>query len=106
MLRDIAGNAPAWFDGNAHAAVFTGFKSQALAQSQSGTGGYQQLRLDDTSGQGRAQAATTQHASTWHRSASPGLRPHAIRAAAGHRCLHPVQIELAGAWGLCAAGDQ
>ncbi|MBC3974192.1 type VI secretion system Vgr family protein, partial [Xanthomonas translucens] len=58
------GNAPAWFQGNAHGAVFTGFKSQALAQSQDGTGGHQQLRLDDTPGQGRAQLSTTQHAST------------------------------------------
>ncbi|WP_241751845.1 type VI secretion system Vgr family protein [Xanthomonas translucens] len=58
------GNAPAWFQGNAHGAVFTGFKSQALAQSQDGTGGYQQLQLDDTPGQGRAQLSTTQHAST------------------------------------------
>ncbi|RBC35385.1 type VI secretion system Vgr family protein, partial [Xanthomonas oryzae] len=58
------GNAPAWFQGNAHGAVFTGFKSQALAQSQDGTGGYQQLRLDDTPGQGRAQLSTTQHASS------------------------------------------
>lgn len=55
------GNAPAWFDGNDHPAVFTGFKSQALAESQSGTGGYQQLRLDDTPGQGRAEMSTTQH---------------------------------------------
>ncbi|NZA28139.1 type VI secretion system tip protein VgrG [Luteimonas sp. SJ-92] len=58
------GNAAAWFDGNAHAAVFTGFKSQALAASQGGSGGYQQLRLDDTPGQGRAQVSTTQHGST------------------------------------------
>jgi len=58
------GNAPAWFDGNAHNAVFTGFKSQALSDSQSGSGGFQQLRLDDTPGQGRAQASTTQHATT------------------------------------------
>ena len=55
------GNAAAWFDGNQHPAVFTGFKSQVLADSQSGTGGYQQLRLDDTPGQGRAEASTTQH---------------------------------------------
>ena len=55
------GNAAAWFDGNEHPAVFTGFKSQALADSQSGTGGYQELRLDDTPGQGRAEARTTQH---------------------------------------------
>ncbi|MDH5822330.1 type VI secretion system Vgr family protein [Luteimonas sp. RD2P54] len=58
------GNAPAWFDGNEHAAVFTGFKSQALGASQEGSGGYQQLRLDDTPGQGRAQLSTTQHGST------------------------------------------
>ncbi len=58
------GNAAAWFDGNEHAAVYTGFKSQALASSQDGGGGYQLLRLDDTPGEGRAQAATTQHAST------------------------------------------
>lgn len=58
------GNAAAWFDGNAHAAVFTGFKSQALASSQDGSGGYQLLRLDDTPGEGRAQAATTQHETT------------------------------------------
>ncbi|AHY59614.1 type IV secretion protein Rhs [Stenotrophomonas rhizophila] len=58
------GNAPAWFDGNEHPAVYTGFKSQALADSQDGLGGYQQLRLDDTPGQGRAQLSTTQHATT------------------------------------------
>src|SRR5690606_41465232 len=52
------GNAAAWFDGNEHPAVFTGFKSQAVADSQSGAGGYQQLRLDDTSGQGRVEVAT------------------------------------------------
>ncbi len=57
-------NAAAWFEGNAQAAVYTGFKSQALADSQGGTGGYQQLRFDDTPGQGRTQAATTQHATT------------------------------------------
>ena len=57
------GNAPSWFDGNEHAAVFTGFKSQALAHSQDGSGGYQQLRLDDTPGQGRAQLSTTQQQS-------------------------------------------
>ena len=31
--------------------------------SQGGSGGYQQLRLDDTPGQGRVQANTTQHLS-------------------------------------------
>ncbi|RPE75867.1 type VI secretion system Vgr family protein [Vulcaniibacterium tengchongense] len=55
------GNAAAWFEGNGHPAVFTGFKTQQLADSQHGAGGYTQLRLDDTPGQGRVQAATTQH---------------------------------------------
>ncbi len=59
-----SGNAAAWFEGNDHAAVFTGLKSQALGDSQTGSGGYQQLRLDDTPGQGRAQLATTQHQTT------------------------------------------
>ncbi|GHA82205.1 type VI secretion system Vgr family protein [Cognatilysobacter bugurensis] len=58
------GNAPAWFDGNGHWSVFTGFKTQQLAASGHGSGGYQQLRLDDTPGQGRVQAGTTQHDST------------------------------------------
>jgi len=57
------GNAPAWFDGHDHRAVFTGFKTQQLGSSQDGNGGYQLLRLDDTPGQGRVEAATTQHAS-------------------------------------------
>ncbi|WMJ69541.1 type VI secretion system Vgr family protein [Stenotrophomonas sp. 24(2023)] len=61
---NATGNAAAWFEGNDHAAVYTGFKSQALADSQGGTGGYQQLRFDDTPGQGRAQLSTTQHQST------------------------------------------
>ena len=61
---NATGNAAAWFEGNDHAAVFTGFKSQALAQSQDGSGGYQQLRFDDTPGQGRAQLSTTQYDST------------------------------------------
>lgn len=58
------GNAAAWFEGNEHPVVYAGFKTQALAESQGGSGGYQQLRLDASAGQGRAQLSTTQHAST------------------------------------------
>ncbi|MDR2871405.1 MAG: type VI secretion system tip protein VgrG [Xanthomonadaceae bacterium] len=58
------GNAAAWFDGNDHAAVQVGFKSQELRYSQEGTGGYQWFRLDDTPGEGRAQLGTTQHLSS------------------------------------------
>ncbi|MEO5795082.1 MAG: type VI secretion system tip protein VgrG [Rhodoferax sp.] len=67
------GNAPAWFPGeqgdthtgtdtenntghptgNAHPAVLSGIKTQALSASQTGAGGYNQLVLDDTPGQSR-----------------------------------------------------
>jgi type VI secretion system secreted protein VgrG len=51
------GNASAWFPGesggHAHPAVLSGMKSQDMAASQSGTGGYSQLVFDDTKGQAR-----------------------------------------------------
>ena len=58
------GNAPAWFSGSeaghAHNAVMSGFKTQALAASGQGMGGYNQLVQDDTPGQSRLTASTTQ----------------------------------------------
>lgn len=61
---NATGNAPAWFaggsDGHAHNAVMSGFKTQALATSGAGTGGYNQLVQDDTPGQSRLTASTTQ----------------------------------------------
>jgi len=58
------GNAPAWFAGSeaghAHNVVMSGFKTQALAESGLGTGGYNQLVQDDTPGQSRLTASTTQ----------------------------------------------
>jgi len=63
------GNAPAWFAGDAksqgayaHNAVLSGIKTQALAGSQAGTSGYNQLVFDDTDGQNRTQLSTTQAA--------------------------------------------
>ncbi|MGU7779705.1 type VI secretion system Vgr family protein [Burkholderia sp. PU8-34] len=53
------GNAAAWFAGNDHAAVLTGFKTQDLSVSQHGTGGYRQFMLDDTAGQPGARLYTT-----------------------------------------------
>jgi type VI secretion system secreted protein VgrG len=51
------GNAPPWFPGesggHAHPAVLSGLKSQAMQDSQSGTGAYNQLVFDDTAGQSR-----------------------------------------------------
>ena len=67
------GNAPAWFpgdlrqgeqEGHAHTATLSGFKSQSLDTSQSGGGGHNQLVFDDTPGQGRVLAHTTQ-SQTW-----------------------------------------
>ncbi|MEY2842163.1 MAG: hypothetical protein RI920_200, partial [Pseudomonadota bacterium] len=66
------GNAPAWFpgsasqgdlQGHAHTATLSGFKSQSLDASQGGSGGHNQLVLDDTPAQGRLLAHTTQHQS-------------------------------------------
>ena len=61
------GNAPAWFAGSsghhAHNAVLSGFKTQAMSASQTGSGGYNQLVFDDTPQQSRTQLASTQHAS-------------------------------------------
>ncbi|WP_334165352.1 type VI secretion system Vgr family protein [Achromobacter mucicolens] len=58
------GNAPAWFAGSeaghAHNVVMSGFKTQALADSGQGMGGYNQLVQDDTPGQSRLTASTTQ----------------------------------------------
>lgn len=61
---NATGNAPAWFAGSeeahAHNAVLSGFKTQALADSGQGMGGYNQLVQDDSPGQSRLSAATTQ----------------------------------------------
>ena len=58
------GNAPAWFPGSggahAHAAVFSGLKSQSMQSSQDGGGAYSQLLFDDSAGQPRL--ALQQHA--------------------------------------------
>jgi type VI secretion system secreted protein VgrG len=63
-------NAPAWFPGSgaatevenhSHPAVFSGFKTQALASSQSGQGGYNALVFDDTPDQAGTRLTTTQY---------------------------------------------
>lgn len=58
-LAGATGNAPAWFGGNGHAAVLSGYKSQALGSSRSGDGDFQQLVFDDTAGQPRVALSTT-----------------------------------------------
>jgi len=62
------GNAAAWFpgaeksgrfEGHQHAAVLAGYKSQELASSQAGAGGYNQLAFDDSTSGGRIELSTT-----------------------------------------------
>ena len=53
------GNAPAWFPGNQHAGVLSGWKTQDLSTSATGNGGYRHLQFDDTPGQSRVQLYTT-----------------------------------------------
>jgi type VI secretion system secreted protein VgrG len=58
------GNAPMWFPGesagHAHPASFSGYKSQAMAASQSGAGAYNQMVFDDSPG--RPRVALQRHA--------------------------------------------
>jgi type VI secretion system secreted protein VgrG len=73
------GNAPSWFAGgdssnaaesdaagpkHAHRATLAGIKTQAMTQSQQGTGGFNHLAFDLTPNEPRTQLATTQFASS------------------------------------------
>lgn len=93
------GNAPAWFAGSEaegkgggqgdsaghnHNAVLSGIKTQALAESQSGSGGYNQLVFDDTEGQSRTQLATTQAASALTLGHQLDQRDNARKTDLGH----------------------
>jgi type VI secretion system secreted protein VgrG len=54
------GNAPAWFAGNGHAAILSGFKTQEIGFNRHGTGGGNALIFDDTSRQTGVRLHTTQ----------------------------------------------
>ena len=61
-------NAPTFFAGEAaeahtHGASLSGLKSQQLANTRDGQGGYNQLVFDDTPGQPRIELATTEYQS-------------------------------------------
>lgn len=67
------GNAGPWFPGNQkagelqghqHAQVLSGYKSQSLDTSQSGTGGHNQIVFDDTPAEARTVLSSTTEA-TW-----------------------------------------
>jgi type VI secretion system secreted protein VgrG len=52
-------NAATWFPGNGHDDVLHGFKTQDVAHSHSGSGGYRQLQLNHTNSQSHVQLFTT-----------------------------------------------
>ncbi|WP_354686761.1 type VI secretion system Vgr family protein [Cupriavidus necator] len=101
---NATGNAPAWFagsgeagegdketnskpagqQGHAHNAVLSGIKTQALGDSQNGTGGYNQLVFDDTAGQSRTLLSTTQAASALTLGHHLDQRDNARQAGLGH----------------------
>ena len=103
-----SGNAPAWFPGSQaegrlqahqHAAVLSGHKSQELASSASGTGGHNQLVLDDSAGQGRIELSST--------SAQTRLQLGHLLQQTDNRRLQPRGhgLDLATqAWGAVRAG--
>jgi type VI secretion system secreted protein VgrG len=103
------GNAAAWFpgeknqgklQGHQHNAVLSGYKSQELSGSQSGTVGYNQLVFDDTSGAGRMELSST--------SAQTRLQlGHLLQQSDNHRLQargHGLDLSSA-AWGALRAGS-
>lgn len=67
--QQTSANAPAFFAGqedsaHTHHASLSGIKSQQLATSKSGLGGYNQLAFDDTPGEGRVELGTSEYRST------------------------------------------
>jgi len=103
------GNANAWFPGEAsrgalqghrHAAVLAGIKTQELAGSASGGGGYNQLVFDDTPGANRIELSSTtartrlQLGHLLHQSDNQRLQPRG----------HGVDLATA-AWGAVRAGS-
>lgn len=94
------GNANAWFPGHGHAAVHAGFKTQELATSAHGAGGYNQLVLDDTPRANRVELSTTQA----HTRLQLG---HLIQQQDNQRLSprgHGLDLESA-AWGAVRAGS-
>jgi type VI secretion system secreted protein VgrG len=103
------GDAPAWFPGTAasgkhqghqHGMVLAGHKSQELATSAQGSGGYNQLVFDDSPGQGRIELASS--------SAQSRLQLGHLLHQADNQRLHPRGhgADLASAaWGAVRAGS-
>ncbi len=94
------GNANAWFPGHQHAAVHAGIKTQELSTSSAGTGGYNQLVLDDSPQANRLELSSTQA----HTRLQLG---HLIQQQDNQRLRargHGLDLETA-AWGAVRAGS-
>ncbi len=102
------GNAAAWFPGNRkqgsfeghqHTAVLAGYKSQELASSQGGSGGYNQLVFDDSAAGNRIELASS--------SAQTRLQLGRLVNQSDNQRLQPrghgVDLSTAG-WGALRAG--
>ncbi|MCK9987493.1 MAG: type VI secretion system secreted protein VgrG [Azoarcus sp.] len=64
--QQATANAPAWFAGRSdpahtHRASLSGIKTQELAATRSGQGGYNQLVFDDTANESRIELSSTAH---------------------------------------------
>jgi type VI secretion system secreted protein VgrG len=109
------GNAPPWFPGesgaHAHPATLSGFKTQAMASSQTGAGAYSQLVFDDSVGQARValQCHASAHRGTdelnlghlVHQSDNQRLKP----AGFGAELKTEHSVSLRAARGLLFAAD-
>ena len=106
---NATGNAAAWFPGSArkgrmeghqHPAVMAGYKSQELTTSQGGTGGSNQLVLDDSAAGNRIELASSSAQSRLqlgrlvHQNDNQRLQPRG----------HGVDLTTAG-WGAMRAGS-
>lgn len=93
-------NAPAFFAGkedsqHTHNASLSGLKSQQLNASKTGQGGYNQLVFDDTPGESRIEAATTEYQSVLQLGHLKQQTDNARQADRGHGAELATQASLA-----------
>ena len=97
------GNAPAWFAGeegaHGHNAVLSGYKTMEMHASQTGAGGYNQLVIDDTPGEGGIRLATTQSHTSLQLGHLKYHRDNARQSSLGHGA----ELTTA-AWGAVRGG--
>lgn len=103
------GNAAAWFpgtqnqgrlQGHQHAAVLSGIKTQELAASRSGSGGYNQLVFDDTPQANRIELGTTMAATRLQLGRLLNMNDNRLLQPRGHG----LDLSTAG-WGAARAGS-